>query len=182
MHKFYTWVAAGVIITGIFMTIYGVGQQVLRQSANDPQSYIAEDIAAQLDKGAQPTDLLGRNKVLEKESAPFTGIYNLKSQLLVTDATYHGKELKIPAGVLGHAGSSDPYTITWQPASDLRLASVTVKAKGYYVVTARSLANTESRIDMVGLMVLIGWLGSLVALAVALFLHRRIPAYTRSNE
>ncbi len=173
MYKRSTSIAAAVIISGIFFTIYGVGQQILRQTANDPQIMIAQEVAAKLDGGATPSTALGSTvHAINFSSLPFTGIYQ-NGTLVATGGLYYGKKLSIPAGVYEHMGDVPYHAITWQAEPDLRLASISVHSKRYSIVTARSLKDTEDRIGMVAVMVIIGWLGSLGVLTAALIWNQR---------
>jgi hypothetical protein len=59
-----------------------------------------------------------------------------------------GKIPIVPLGVLENSKGKDYNFVTWQPKSGVRIASVSVSAKNYYVLSGRSLKEVEKRIDL----------------------------------
>jgi hypothetical protein len=173
MKQLIHWASAAIVVSIMFMTVYVVGQQILRQSANEPQTYMAQLAAAQLDRGIAPDSLVQPKLAIDHSLVPFIVIYKLDGSVAASQATLRGAAPIMPIGVLHHADNATYHTITWQPASDVRLASVTVRAKSYYVVTVRSLHDIEHRIDLIGLLVTFGWLASMITLAAAYSFHRK---------
>ena len=51
-------IAAAAVICSSFL-VYGAGQQILRRSANDPQTALAEDAAAAMMQGAEVDSVVG---------------------------------------------------------------------------------------------------------------------------
>ncbi len=169
----YHLLSVAVVTTLLFGTVFGAGQQVLRMSANDPQVQIAEDTVRQLDNGAQPDSVTNATKVdVGSSLAPFVMIYDKAGNQLATSGQLNGKAPKIPTGVLFHTRENTDRAVTWQPASELRFASVTAAGKNYYVVSARSLREVEQRETDLAKMVLIGWIAALGALMLAYYAHR----------
>jgi len=172
MKHFLHWASAGIVVSIMFMTIYVVGQQILRQSANEPQTYLAQQAATQLDSGASPKSLVQPAFAIDHSLAPFVVIYNLNGSVAASQGTLGGSSPVIPLGVLHHSDGVAYHTVTWQPSSDVRLASVSVRAKNYYVVAARSLGDVEHRTDQIGLLSLFGWLASIMTLGATYLFHR----------
>jgi len=165
---------AMVVVTGVFLTVYVVAQQVLRMDANDPQIQLAEDTAAGLDGGAAPNMLVSANKVnLERSLAPFVIVYDTTGKAVASSGYLHGSVPTVPLGVLQNSRQHDNI-VTWQPARDVRIASVTAAAKNYYVLSGRSLSEVEKRENTVGLLALFGWLGSVMVILAASFLAQRL--------
>ncbi|QQS18843.1 hypothetical protein IPL68_02165 [Candidatus Saccharibacteria bacterium] len=81
---------------------------------------------------------------------------------------YLDKKLALmPTGVVNHAKPGEPHAVTWAPRSDIRIASVTVAAKDYYVVGGQSLKMTEKHARRLLLLTILGYLASLfVVIAV----------------
>ena len=132
----------------MFGTFYLVTQQTLRAGANDPQIQLAIDEANALNAGQTPDQTLGGRVDIDKSLAPFTIVYNAKGQP-IAGSGYLGTSLPtVPFGTLSAADHQTYHAVTWQPQRGVRIAAVTVKANGYYVLTGRSLQLVEQREDM----------------------------------
>lgn len=154
-----------VISVVVFGTIYTVGQQVLRQSANDPQIQLAEDIAQLLSGSTKPSDLASNTKVdIAASLAPFLVITDAKGEVLITSGQLNGKDPAIPLGVFDSTKKMGQDRITWQPRKDVRIALVVVPYKDGYVAVGRSLREVEKREDGILKMVGAAW-GGLVILS-----------------
>ncbi|SRR5260221_6738319 len=171
-----------VSLTLVFLGIYGAVQQDLRQSANDPQTELAENAAAYLTSnsafGAGNSSQLNlTNKVnLGTSLSTFIGVYDNNLKLFVTNAMLNNQDAIIPEGVLQTAVNDGRNTVTWQPQPGLRFAVVAVSfekdGKKWVAVSGRSLRLVEERIDRIGLMLLIGYLLTLVAVFAAIYLKK----------
>ncbi|MDB5163832.1 MAG: hypothetical protein JWS12_450 [Candidatus Saccharibacteria bacterium] len=164
MKKPVFWVAAAVLLTIGFMTMYVVAQQVLRQSANDPQSQLAEDAVASLNEGEKPANVVSGKVDLAASLAPFVIVYDKHGSALASSGYLDNKIPVVPIGVLQHASSGRNNVVTWQPAPGVRLATVTAAANDYYVLSGRSLRMVEKRESNVLHLAALGWVASLVAL------------------
>ena len=161
MKRLYPWAAAKVIVTIIFATILFTTHQSLRMNANDPQIQLAEDTAAQLDTGIAPNNTVSGMINMRKSLAPFVIIYDLKGHPVIGNGFIDDHLPTVPYGVLTSSDDKTYHTVTWQPDSDVRLASVTVKANDYYVLSGRSLMEVEKREQLVTLASGFGWIISL---------------------
>lgn len=172
MKQLILGVAAAAVTTVVFGSIYVTGQQILRQSANEPQTYQAQLVANQLNHGATPQLLTQSKFAVDADSlAPFIIIYNANGKVAASQVTIDGSAPVIPIGVLRNSDNTAYHAVTWQPRSDIRLASITVHAKNYYVVAARSLVDVEHRVAMLGLLVAFGWGVSMIVLGAAYLLQ-----------
>lgn len=169
-------IAILVILAGIFVTIYGVSQQVLRQSANDPQLQMARDGAAVLAAGGVPASLVARGTTLidpAKSLAPFVAVYDANGTVLESSGVVAGKPPMPPIGVFLYAREHGEHIVTWQPADGSRIAAVIEPVSGKFdgfVLAGRSLAEVEHRESRVALMSALGWLGASVIAVAALAL------------
>ena len=78
----------------------------------------------------------------------FMQLYNEKGQLLFSGGTIHSKAPQLPKGVLDNAKQYTENAVTWQPAADVRLATVAEYTRApdtAYVIVARSLQEVEIR-------------------------------------
>ena len=149
----------------VFGTIYAVGQQVLRQSANDPQIQLAEDIAHLLDGTAKPSDLASTSRIdMAASLAPFLVVTDSKGAVLETTGQLDGRDPAIPLGVFDSAKKMGQDRVTWQPRKGVRIALVVVPYKDGYVAVGRSLREVEKREDLVLKLAGSAW-GALVILS-----------------
>jgi hypothetical protein len=158
------FIPLAIAISLVSLMIYGVSQQEFRQTANDPQVQVAENIASAWAKGVQPEGLLTSGDTeMATTSGVFAILYDLSKKPLLASVKLNSKVPTIPAGVLDQAKEEGEYRVTWQPGPTLREATVVryVADKGY-VVVGRSLAETERRIDHIGMLVTLGWIGTLL--------------------
>ena len=176
MKKLIPWLGAAAIITLLFGTIYAVAQQSLRQTANEPETQLAEDAAAKLDQGAAAPSLISGRVDMKASLAPFVIIYNTSGHVVAGSGYLNGQIPVIPFGVLTHTMSTmsaKPNAVTWQPQPGVRLATVEVAARNYYVLAGRSLREVEKHENEVLKLSAFGWLVAIVVLGGAFTLSHR---------
>ena len=162
---------AAVLATGWSGLVYVVVQQDLRSGANDPQEQLATDTAAELNAGAAPTTVVtGRMVDVGISLAPFVVVYDSAGKVVASDAQLDGAPPHVPADVLASVIARGRDAVTWQPRTGVRIATVTVPWSGGTVMAGRSLRLVEDRESQLGLLVGVGWLALLVALAVSVAL------------
>ena len=157
----------GVLVV-IFGTIYTVVQQAQRSDANYPQIQMAEDMAAQIDSNKDPHIASTLSPVdMQSSLAPFTIVYDQKGNV-VSGSGYLGKKVpKAPLSMLEKSKGKTYNAVTWQPAGNVRIASVTVAAKDYYVLSGRSLTEVEKNENHTLQLSLIGGVLALLVVAAA---------------
>ncbi len=155
--------------------LYAVVQQDLRLGANDPQQQLAQDTAAALNAGGQPTDLAGGPTVdLAVSLAPFVAIDDAGGRPLSSNGQLDGQPPMPPPGVLAAARESGLNLVTWQPRAGLRYALAVVPWDGGTVIAGRSLRLAEERTDTILRLVGLGWFAILVAAGLAAIIAARI--------
>jgi len=156
------------LLTLVFLTIYAVGQQIFRQTANDPQIQIAEDSAAYLNQGGTATDFDNPKKTdMAQSLTPFLIVYSLEGKPLASSGQLSGKMPLIPLGVLETAAARGENRVTWQPTPSLRFALVVHPIAGQnagYVAVGRSLREIEIREDNLLKITALAWLVGLILL------------------
>ena len=164
------------IITAVFLTIYAVGQQVLRQSANDPQIQMAEDTATALASGsAVPADFMPTSRQpfdMSQTLAPFTMIFDQGGVPLESSATLADEAVVPPAGTFAYAKAHGENRFTWQPARGARFAVVLKYYAGSrpgFVLVGRSLREVEIRNEKILEIVALAWLGCVFVFVVGIF-------------
>ena len=169
MKKLLPWILAPALLVVIFGTIYVTVQQSQRSAANYPQIQLAEDSAAGLNAGGQPTTLVRGQVNMAASLAPFTIIYDKQGNVVAGSGYLDHQVAKVPLGVLQAAKTKTYNAVTWQPQAGVRIASVSVAAKGYYVLSGRSLKEVEKNESQSLQLTLIGGLLSVALLGAMLY-------------
>ena len=167
------WFMPMIAVTAMSFLVYFISQQVLRQSANDPQIQIAEDIVAALSSGKQAADFNISDKInIAKSLAPYSIIYDVNGKPLASTGELNGEIPKLPQGVFESAKSMGENRISWQPQQDVRSALVIVPYPGGYVAAGRSLREVEIRESNMLKLTGVFWGIAMVVMAI-LFLFRK---------
>jgi hypothetical protein len=169
-----------VILAIVFGFAFSLTQQVLRQSANDPQIQIARDAAAKLALGEDPayfsSNVYGQVD-MAKSLAPFLITFDGNGKLLVANATLNGTTPLPPAGVFASAKKHGENRITWQPAKGVRIAAVVAYYGGSregYALAGRSLQEVENRVSGLQMLTFWAWLvTTIIAIIGLLFIDRK---------
>lgn len=154
--------------TALSVLIYLAVQQTGRQAANDPQIQLAREATAALAAG-QPLGSVSPATQIELASSisPFISTVADDGSVLASSGRLHGQLRTVPRGVLANVRATGEQSVTWQPEPGVRLATVVRKnpgASGGFIVVGRSLAETETRIDRIGSLLLFGWIATLIGL------------------
>ncbi len=165
IYAFRRYFCAAVLLAVIFGTMYVLVQQSARMQANDTPTLIATQAAKQLDAGLGLDSINMGATDLANNPIPFVIVYD-KNGKAVAGSGYLDKELAVvPKGVLTHAKSGSNNAVTWSPKDSVRIASVTVAAKDYYVLGGQSLKLTEEHAHRLLLLTIAGYAATLVLLA-----------------
>lgn len=172
-----TWFTLGLLLTVTLGTTFGVAQQVVRQSANDPQIQLAEDWADQLTSDNDATHLSMGNFIDPNRSlATFGIVYDQAGNIASSSVTAPTNFLQ-PDGVFGSVDQAPNKEVhfTWQPATGTRFAAVIKRVdaggKTFYVLAARNLREVENRIDKIMWLTVGAWFAGLVLILLSLHLH-----------
>jgi hypothetical protein len=164
--------AAGVTVAAVFG--YGVGQNMLRSSANDPQVQVSSDAAAHLSAGDSPASVTGGPPVdLATSLALAVTVVGHDGTILASSSQLDGEPAAPPRGALDSAAGEHQNVVTWQPRPGVRMAAVVTawsspEGSGTVVAT-RSLRLVEQRENQLLVIVAVGWLAGLAATALAAF-------------
>ncbi len=143
------WLILAVLITALCGLVYLTAQQIYRQSANDPQIQMAEDLASDLSSGKKIEEVLPKKEVdISKSLSPFIIIFDSQKRPIASTAVLDGKIPLIPSGVFDYVAEHGEDRFTWQPKSGVRSATVVRKFAGSqsgYVLAGRSLREVEKR-------------------------------------
>lgn len=162
------WLSVMAVISFSSGLIYLTAQQVLRQSANDPQIQMAEDTAVSLSQGTNPQSLVETGPVVDMKNslAAYLMAFDEQGQLLASSTRLNGANPVVPRGVFSEVRQKGAARFTWQPESGVRSAAVMVHFGGThpgFVLAGRSLREVENREDQILMLVGVAWLGALVA-------------------
>ena len=177
---FRRWVPIALSVSLACFAAYVAAQQVMRHMADDPQIQMAEDRAVELLRGRRPEGMVGNDTVdVDRSIAPFVIIYDENGQPIASGARLDSVTPRLPHGVFDYTRMHGEDRITWQPRHGVRLATVIVHHGGNppgFVLAARSLRESERRIDEIGRLLLALWLAAIAGALVltALFTHASV--------
>jgi hypothetical protein len=152
-------------------------QQNYRQSANDPQIQMSEDLAHKISLNPIDTTLtLPENLVDVSQSlAPFIIVYDDQGKVLSSAVVLDGQTPNLPIGVLAFTKTHMQNRLTWQPKVGVRIAAVITRFEGKssgYVLAGRSLREVEDREEMLEKHVISWWIiSTILSLLLSAFLH-----------
>jgi len=170
-----TWIPLFVLVTLMCGLVYGVAQQTIRQSANDPQIQLAEDAAAALKNGITPQAVMqGLLPVdMAVSIAPFVIIYNDAGQPIIGNGFINNANPVPPPGVLNYVRTYGEDRVTWQTQQGYRFATVVTRYDGYqqgFVLAGRSLRESEQRVMNLTAQVVLAWIVTSILTFLALLL------------
>jgi len=150
METLKAWLPFAVIIVVMSGLVYVAVQQNYRQSANDPQIQIVEDIANAIEAGTPAASIAPPTGTTDiaKSLSPFVLIYDDTGKLLGSSAVLGGKNPSFPSSIFDQVKQHGQENLTWQPQSGVRIAAVVARYSGAesgYVVAGRSLTEVEKR-------------------------------------
>ena len=164
-HILKNWLVLAFIATMFCGLAYITVQQALRQGANDPQIQMAEDIAHQIESGANSTTVFSGSPVdLGNSLAPFVIVFNEQGAQTASSALLHGQSPQLPSGVLDYVRQHGEDRLTWQPEPGVRIAAVVTSYSGAnpgFVLAGRSMREVEKRISQIEMLCGIVWLVTL---------------------
>lgn len=167
------WLPIVVALTVVIGLVYGAVQQNYRQSANDPQIQLAQDIADAINGGVDPKSLVGTGKIdMAKSLATWLMVVDKNNKVVTDNVVLNAKTPTFPAGVLDVARQNGQNNVTWQPQAGVRSATVSVKvsnSSGQVVVIGRSLKEVESRVSKLTLMSALAWVFGVVVTFVTVW-------------
>lgn len=178
------WIPLAIAITALCALVYGTVQQNFRQSANDPQIQISEDLAAGAAQTANPAQInLGAPIDISSSLATFVIIYDKDRKEIAGNTKIAGQTPQIPGGVLEYTKAHGQDRITWQPQTNTRAAIVVTYYKGQnegYVLVGKSLREIEKRELKLQYQILAAWLVTMAASFVATVIF--IPEPTKASH
>lgn len=169
------WIPIAILVAAFCALSYATVQQSLRQGANDPQIQMAEDAAEALNQGASASSVIPKETVdIGKSLSPFIVLYDNNGEPTASSGLLFGQMPIYPKGALDSATRSGENRVTWQPSSNVRIASVVVPYKGGFVMAGRSLREVEKRESQTegyaGLTGILALIATLLAIAFGEFL------------
>jgi hypothetical protein len=171
------FLAFSLFITVTVVFICAVAQNILRSIANDPQIQLAEDASYLLGHSAPMGPIVPEASVeLLRNLGPFIQVYDEKGSLLDGNALLNGISPKISKNDLLYAKKHRENRITWQPEAGTRIATIIFHYEGQnpgYVVSGRSLRETENKIGNIGKLCFFFWFGMISLLGGFFFFTRR---------
>src|SRR4051812_39571441 len=96
------WALLSIVATGVCVAAFLAGQQIYRQTLNDPQQQMAEDGALKLASGAVPADIVTRQLALidiQKSLSPWIAVYDSQGLPLEASGQLNNAPPQPPQGI-----------------------------------------------------------------------------------
>jgi phosphate/sulfate permease len=154
---FWLWLTLAVVVTMMCGLTYLLVQQDIRQSANYPQSHMAEDVTSASSSGPL-SGSRGESSLVDISTslAPFLTTFDADGNVIQSNAVLDGSTPVPPHGVFGYAEAqaNGEDRFTWQPQAGVRIAAVLVyhagngdatggTVGGFFALSGRSLHDVE---------------------------------------
>ncbi len=179
MHKYSVWILCAIVSTLLCGLVYVSSQQILRQSANDPQIQMSEDTANVLATG-KPLPASQFSPVIDIAASlsPYIIIYDDQGTPIGSTGLLHGKTPVVPMGILDYTKEHGQNRLTWQPEPGVRSAVVVTLirgGRGGYVLAGRSLREVERREDQLLFFTACAWIAAMIitGLGFIITIHKR---------
>ena len=168
------FVPAALVLTLSFGFAYFVGQQVLRNSANDPQVEIAEGVIEALNQGQDPEAFSSMSPTdMEKSLSPFVIVFDKDGNGVSGTTQLDGQLPTPPKNVFDSVDNVKGSKFSWQPKAGVRIASVIFRYKAPaidasstpsegYVLAGKSLREVDARIQNLMKLTAVAWVIALL--------------------
>ncbi|QQS20115.1 hypothetical protein IPL85_01520 [Candidatus Saccharibacteria bacterium] len=181
MHRHH-FITRFLLISLIFGSMYSLLHVMNRSLANDMPQLLATQAAKQLDAGLGLQSINMGATDLANNPVPFVIVYD-KKEKAVAGSGYLGRILaQMPRGVVEHAKPGKPHAVTWAPREDIRIASITVASKDYYVVGGQSLKATDNRARLLLWCTLAAYAAALLIMLAVRLCRCRLCRLARSTS
>jgi hypothetical protein len=160
------WLAMAGTATLVLGAAYAMVQQSTRLSADDLPLSTSQIAKQELQGGSNPKDVVPTLKTnLRSDTGTFIIITDNTQHVLASSAVLDGKTPLPPRGVFDYTNATGTDHFTWQPASDVRVATRVTKygqsPDNGFIITGQSLKPYESRITTYTWISLAAWLAVL---------------------
>lgn len=145
-----------VVCAGVTVSLF----RTYRSAAQEPQGQIAESVVKLLALDVAPSEIVvGVDKTdIRTSAAPWVVIYDAHTAPLASSALLDNAVPHIPEGVFTYAKSAGENRVTWQPDQGVRHSIVVMPAGDeYFVVSGRSLSETETELGRLYKQLAIVW-------------------------
>jgi hypothetical protein len=160
------WVVGAFILTVSIFAIYLTAQNLERSGADDAPERLASQVLSNPPADPARVDLA-------TSKAAFWVVYNADGTPTDGNGYLDGELAQLPKGVISTAIARGIDRVTWEPRDGLRFATVEIHDGDRVIAAGQSLEPSESRIDNVGLLLLLGWITSLMLLLIGAVVHLR---------
>ncbi len=162
-----------VAVTLVMGFAFGVGQQVMRSLANDPQVEIIESVSDALAQGQDPQAFRSLASAdMAKSLSPFVIVYDESGKAVSGTAMLDGQTPTPSNGVFDVAKAKGENRLTWMPKKGVRIAAIvksysSEQGKGF-VLAGKSLREMEARVKNLLKLSVIAWAGALIVSSFAI--------------
>ena len=171
------WLALVGVATLVLGTSYAMVQQSTRLSADDMPLTAAQTAKQQLETGSSAEDAVPSLKTnLKRDNSVFVIVTDNSEHVLASSAVLDGQTPLPPSGVFSFTDAHGSDHFTWQPQSNVRMATRVVKygtsPNDGFIIAGHSLKPYEDRIQTYTWLAIAGWLAVLAWSYLLLLLPR----------
>ncbi|PIZ45805.1 hypothetical protein CO180_00190 [candidate division WWE3 bacterium CG_4_9_14_3_um_filter_41_6] len=168
---------------------FAMVQQMYRQSANDPQVQIVEDLVFSYNEGQTPptADQVTQSTVdISRTLSEFVMLFDKDGKVVISTGALGADVPQLPAGVLEDVKANGESRITWEPQTDVRVATVIDHYQSGdnegYVLAGRSLKEVEARTQEALVFAFSAWLLGIGGLFASYILFRNVLVKPLQSE
>ncbi len=179
------WLPYAFTISLLIGFVYVGLQGYIRTAANDPQVYLAENLASDLFKNQPPSaQLSGQTIDIETSTAPFVILYDSNGRAADGTGRLHDQLPVLPRGVYDYTQKHGEDRITWQPQANVRVAAVVryyqnSKHAGF-VLAGKNLREVEHQENQLLILSVITWaVGLLGTLGLTALHHHPLKNHSK---
>lgn len=175
------------VATILCALVYAAVQQDLRQTANDPQIQVAEDLASLLASGRLVNPNITDKVDIAASLKTFVMVYDQNGNLVSGSAFLDDAAPQIPKGIFDSVKANGEDRVTWEPKPGVRAAIVVVPYESStvsgFVVAGRSLREVEKRENKTMLFSSAAWVAAMLAILFFAWLPKKMDmSQTHQHE
>jgi hypothetical protein len=162
------WIVGAFVLSALIAGMYLAAHNIERSGADDAGQRLASQVASSQDPSVDAPRV-----DLAESLAPFFVIYDTAGNPVAGSGYLDGALASVPKGVITTAAAQGSDRVSWQPRAGLRFAVIAIADGDRVVLAGQSLKPSEDRIAQLGLLLLLGWAGGIVVLAIGAAIHLR---------
>ena len=174
-----SWLPIAFMISILIGFMYVAISQYARSAANEPQIYLAENLAADLFRNESPSAALSNQNIdIERSVEPFVVLYDSNGRAADGTGKLDGNLPSLPQGTYEEARAQGEVRLTWKPKNHTNIATVVryyqSEKRAGFVLAGKNLREVTTQRNNLLLTSAVAWALALIgSLAITHFIQRR---------